>query len=624
MLGLGSRGSAAATAPELSLHGTVPAFRSALTHPTMAVAQGEPALLRVGDPVPGLKLSEIAAAGRLSVELVDAAGRVVSASSRPIEPGGEVAVEFPGSVTSRGVHELRIALALEDGSNVYQSLYFAAVASDAEEHVARQLVYLGDDGRLQYVPDFLGNRIPDFSHAGYGGGGRPIPDIPVKQIVEPGEGDDTARIQAAVDAVAALPADENGFRGAVLLKKGTYEVSGVIAIRASGVVLRGEGSGEDGTLLVATGNVVRDLIRVEGARGAAIRPETGRRITDLYVPVGARSFHVTDASGFQVGDTVVVRRHGNAAWIHEIGMDQLPPHTSRTIEQWRPFHLDFERVITGISGDLITVDAPIVNAIEHEWGGGEVFLVDDGRIEKVGVESLRARSEYNPQVRCFFVLPCDEQHADYLLYLNNVRDAWGRDLVAVNFAHGLVYVDSGAKRVTIEDASSLAPVSLIEGSRRYPFHVLGQLVLMHRVFSSEARHAFVFNARVAGPNVFLHATSEKDLNRSEPHRLWSVGGLYDNVNARIAVQDRYTYGSGHGWAGANFVMWNTTGSLVAQKPPTAQNWAIGHVGERLPGDFLPRTDGYWHSHGTHVEPKSLYLAQLEDRLGAEAVAALGY
>jgi|SRR5450759_3254903 len=34
------------------------------------------------------------------------------------------------------------------------------------------LVYPGTDGRLVYVADSLGNKIPDFSNAGYKGGGK--------------------------------------------------------------------------------------------------------------------------------------------------------------------------------------------------------------------------------------------------------------------------------------------------------------------------------------------------------------------------------------------------------------------------------------------------------------------
>jgi len=40
-------------------------------------------------------------------------------------------------------------------------------------------IYPGADGRLVYVPDEQGNTLIDSSHAGYGGGGVPIPTIPI-------------------------------------------------------------------------------------------------------------------------------------------------------------------------------------------------------------------------------------------------------------------------------------------------------------------------------------------------------------------------------------------------------------------------------------------------------------
>ncbi|MCX7015450.1 MAG: hypothetical protein NTW86_23335 [Candidatus Sumerlaeota bacterium] len=84
--------------------------------------------------------------------------------------------------------------------------------------------------------------------------------------------------------------------------------------------------------------------------------------------------------------------------------------------------------------------------------------------------------------------------------------------------------------------------------------------------------------------------------------------------------------------------WNTEGSLVVQQPPTAQNYAIGHVGKKdrgsfprageswakeHPGELLPinysQKDGHWKSLGKHVSPRSLYFQQLEDRLGEQTV-----
>src|SRR5262249_17427212 len=145
------------------------------------------------------------------------------------------------------------------------------------------------------------------------------------------------------------------------------------------------------------------------------------------------------------------------------------------------------------------------------------------------------------------------------------------------------------------------------------------LVWTQRCMADTARYSYVVGARVCGPNVFRNCKAGGQYATTEPHHRWSVGGLYGNVPADIAIQERQWMGSGHGWAGANYVVWNCEGSLVLQQPPTAQNWAIGFVGKKEKGAF-ERPSGYWESFGKHVGPRSLYLKQLEDRLGKQAVA----
>src|SRR5262245_47632431 len=68
----------------------------------------------------------------------------------------------------------------------------AAVAADP----SRRFVYPGADGKLVHETDDRGNRIRDFSHCGYAGGGVAIPDGPVRVVVSPGKGDNGSRIQA--------------------------------------------------------------------------------------------------------------------------------------------------------------------------------------------------------------------------------------------------------------------------------------------------------------------------------------------------------------------------------------------------------------------------------------------
>ena len=113
---------------------------------------------------------------------------------------------------------------------------------------------VGGGGQLTYRADERGNTIPDFSRAGYGGGGVALPELPVIATLAPQPaGDDGARIQAALDAAGEHGLDTHGRRGAVLLQRGTYRIEGVLVIRANGVALRGEGAGENGTVIVATG-----------------------------------------------------------------------------------------------------------------------------------------------------------------------------------------------------------------------------------------------------------------------------------------------------------------------------------------------------------------------------------
>src|SRR5262249_36499643 len=105
--------------------------------------------------------------------------------------------------------------------------------------------------------------LPDFSHCGYGGGGIAIPDVPVRVVVA-AKGDNGPRIQTAIDYISQLPADKQGIRGAVLLLAGRHEIAGSLRITTSGVVLRGQGQGRDGTVLVPTGTDRRTLIQIAG------------------------------------------------------------------------------------------------------------------------------------------------------------------------------------------------------------------------------------------------------------------------------------------------------------------------------------------------------------------------
>ena len=505
-------------------------------------------------------------------------------------------------------------------------------------------IYPGSDNKLVYVPDEQGNTIIDSSHAGYGGGGVAIPTVPVRETIWPVAGDNTENIQAAINKVAARSLDAGGLRGAVLLKAGYYRMATPVRIEVSGVVLRGEGMGDTGTILIGTGtgrtaNAAGPgggggnqgtLVMVGGASGVTLKEETKQMVIDDYVPVGARKFKVAAARNFRPGDTVIVRRIGNQAWIDAVGMNG-PDNASR----WRPFNVEWDRVVVDVEGDSITIDAPITCAIEKRWGGGEVLKYEEGgRIEKVGVENLRAMSEFDPTKRTReygnmdrpnYVAEeyyNDENHYRNFVIFDNMKNGWVRNTTALHFVYSMIGTSRGAKWVTVQDCVSRAPVSQRAGARRFTFALRGQLALVQRCLSDEGRHSFMSGQPTSSANVFLDCKATTPFSSSEPHEQWATGNLYDNVQAPLTA--RFWKNINIGWAGANTVFWNCEGSFLVQKPPTAQNFSFGHLGVNAVVFNIPLQDptkenGHIESLDKHVMPRSLYLTQLRERLGDAAV-----
>ena len=473
-------------------------------------------------------------------------------------------------------------------------------------------VTLGKDGRLVYEALALGDRVPDYSHAGYRGGGVALPVLPAKVLVTPADGDDGARIQAALDFVAGLTPDANGWRGAVQLAAGRYEIAGQLKLTASGVVLRGAGSGSDGTVLVATGTGRRPLIEVAG-RYERKDLAPARPVASPYVPVGARELTVTDPAGLAVGQTVTIERPSPKEWLTQLGMDVAP---ARQPYAWKPGTVDirWDRVITAIEGDRLTLDAPLTTSLDIRLGGGTVTpFVETGYLTDSGVEHLRCESEYD------LANPLDEQHAWNAIDLHAVRDGWVADVTGVHFAGSVIQVGARVARVTIQDCVSLAPVSELAGYRRLAFHSRGQQVLFLRCRSEQGRNDFTVGYQVAGPTVFLDCTAQGTSGFSGSIGAWASGLLFDGVKidgGSLRQDNLETFNQGVGWAAANSMIWQSeAGVIVSRQPPGAHNWVVA-VWAQYVGD------GRWSKTNEFANPASLYRAQLAERLGSTALTAL--
>ncbi|MBE7538674.1 MAG: pectate lyase [Opitutaceae bacterium] len=501
--------------------------------------------------------------------------------------------------------------------------------STAPLALARQVpppIVVGKDGKLEYVRSPSGDAVPDYSHAGFKGGGVRFPDVFARVRVAPAPGDDGARIQAAIDYVSALPLDKRGVRGAVQLERGRYEIEGQIQVSASGVVLRGAGAGEHGTTLVATGRGRRTLIKVSGA-GRGEKPEPAYSVADAYVPVGSSHIRIKAARGsaekpgshlgalarFEPGTRIVIERPSAKEWVHALGMDDSP---ARQPYSWQveAFSIAWDRVVLGGSGDLLELDAPLTTAIDARLGGATVSIrAPGGMVENVGVENLRCISEVATDN------PKDEDHAWNAIDIRSARDAWVCDVTAEQFSGMAVNVDATAMRITVQDCRALRPVSEDGGYRRMAFHSGGQQVLFLRCQSEHGRNDFTAGYLTAGPVVFLDCEARETRGFSGSIGSWSSGLLFDGVKVdggALRLDNLETWNQGVGWNAANSMLWGCSASVViCRSPPGASNWAVG-----VWGQFVG--DGAWGLVNEFPRPESLYRAQLSARLGAQAAECL--
>lgn len=526
-------------------------------------------------------------------------------------------------------------------------VYFKAF--DQPESVDAQIVSVDENGELIYADyDGNGGTLIDYSRVGYHNGEEPIPTVKVVKTLESGDKKDhTEMIQQAIDEVAAMPENK---RGAILLKAGKYTVSDTLKINASGVVLRGEGQGENGTVIYDVRKKAEiTTLQIKGDSAYSGVENTTSTLTDTYVAMGETALALSAVSAYSVGDNVRVVCKPNDLWIKTLGMDLLP---GDGVTQWsaEEYVMTYERTVTAVDGEgkKISIDTGIPLTLDKKYFTVTVQRITDdkARVTESGVENIRFLSYYNGK-------DTDEDHGWTAVSLSNCRNCWVKGVTAKNYAYATVQVGGRSICVTVEGCSFLEPIAKTEGGRLYSFCVSGgQYTLVKNCYSYDSRHDYVVQQRVGGPNVFLDCVAEDSNSVSEPHHRWSTGTLYDNIYqigqnrlGNFEAINRGSSGTGHGWAGANTVFWNCLSpATVVGKPQTEQNFAIGVYGlfsADLKKNYLgmynsgfvkpsittpnyPQTqdykgspmygNGYIESAYNPVNPSSLYRAQLSYRL----------
>jgi hypothetical protein len=137
--------------------------------------------------------------------------------------------------------------------------------------------------------------------------------------------------------------------------------------------------------------------------------------------------------------------------------------------------------------------------------------------------------------------------------------------------------------------------------------------------------------------VFVDGASDNAHAEAGPHHRWATAAIWDNITVNghdLDAQNTCESGTGHGWEGANCVIWDSKASnLKVASPPGARNWLIGSIGTVSRGGDchgVVSQAGTWEDSGpasgggTNVFPNSLYFAQLQDRLAAPNLETRDY
>ena len=512
------------------------------------------------------------------------------------------------------------------------------------------LLLLEDDGTV--------DRIPDFSRVGYKYGDEPIPSPAVVATI------DIAAVRSALSSGCAADTTDffqqtidrvgNAGGGAILVKNGPYNVSRILFLDKDNVVIRGES--ESGTTIkynsknqapiiymgrsvpkqstdvqtesmtfIAGRRVGISKLKAMGNEGSSsfgsvyiitYSPMSPGRtygsnsvIMEDYVPLGRLYVEVRNPNLFKVGDMVRIYRKPTQAWLDDIGMTRIASTGRESVgsptNQWdiSGYTMSWSRKITGISGNRIYLDCPIVQSLETRYGGGELQRYSQNRIKGCGVESISFDCSYDAS-NIYNGSQVDEFHAWQAVQVKAAEHCWIRNVTSRHMGYALAEMSTDARCITVEKCTSLSPVSAIQGARRYAFCCTqgSELCLFKDCYCEYDRHSFVTNGTTTGPNVFTGCKSRYGYSAIGPHFGWATGILYDCIDAdsNFEAQDGGCQGTGHGWRGVNTVFWNVNSNgkpIVAQSvwatcPECGQQWNRAEVCSQCGSSIIPTARNY--------------------------------
>ena len=494
-----------------------------------------------------------------------------------------------------------------------------------------------------WIPGFAddeGRFLHDFSYAGYHHSEVALPEpqnlVPTVTVVNAdaaGETDSTAAIQAALDEASVAG-------GVVLLPAGLYRVDGLLTVKASNVVLRGEGSDLTKVFFTRHENMTG---KAHLTFSGSIQTQT-ETLLAAEAQVLAKVIAVEDGSAFTAGDDVSLGWVITDEFIAEHGMEGTWIAFNGT---WQPF---FRRTVvavdTAVEPHLVTLDVPL--RYPAQLRDGASLRRESGYLSEVGVADLSLAN----------AVGWEEAWANertHVLSFLAVKDSWVRRVATFPSplaptegpGAGAHLQNSGlqihaSKAVTVADCTLEKAQNRGGGGCGYLFEIrVSSEILTRDCVGLDGRHNFIQNWGFGTTGcVWLRCHSEggltvalKDfpefggIGFSEFHHSLATANLIDSnvIHDGWKAANRNDWSTGAGHTATQSVFWNMQGPgevasqqfgwgyLIGSGPETIVRTSLGGIFDEGQGT---EPEDWLEGAGLAplLVPQSLFEDQLERRL----------
>lgn len=443
-------------------------------------------------------------------------------------------------------------------------------------------------------------RLPDFSYTGYRGGGVPLPEVPVvanvKDFGAVGDGttDDTAAFLAAIEAAEG---------GAILVPSGRYLITDVLRIGKSRVVLRGEGSGPEGSVLYIT----RSLSDVLGPNEAWswsggfiwVDPDaTGEALTQVAAEAsrGDGSLRLADASAVAPGQLISLKLVDEAAGTlgRHLHGDQAD---AGDCSYMVPLVFDWPVRVAGVRGDEVDLAQPLRTDVRAAWTPTIHALP---AVSEVGVEHLRVEFVDVPYAGHLL-----EPGYNAIAFTRGVVDSWVRDVTIVNADSG-VFTETQVKNVTLRGIELAGR----GGHHGFSISLSSDVLVEDFVIGGSWMHSLTVTHRTSGA-VFSRGRGAEALSLDH-HGDMPFESLFTELSAYNFESSGSACALPH--SGARNTYWNLAAPMIAPFLwGTHQTNLVGELGL----DSLMTDDREWFESVPALEPANLHEAQLGRRVCGE-------